>query len=226
MKVETVGSRGVGRHRTSGVMQMFVSLLCSLVKALGPSFEIVVHDFSQLPNSVVAIAGNVTGRAVGSPATDLLLRLIHEEKYEDLIGYRSELPDGRVLRSSTIFIKDLSGKATGCICINQDITNLLGARLVIDGMCRTVPLEQMADVSEYYATDPMQVLDYLVNQAVKEIGQVPALMKREQKLALVRYIEEGGGFRIKGAVRHLASTLGVSVYTLYGYINQVRERRC
>lgn len=212
------------RHAgSSELLQALCGLVDSLVEALGPAYEVVVHDLSRLPNSVVGIAGSVTGRTAGSPPTNILLRAIREKKYDDLIGYRSDLPNGRILKSSTLFIKDLSGETVGCICFNQDITDLLGAKLALEGICATEPLQRACDdTSEYYAADPTRMLENLVDEAIKKAGQVPALMHKGQKLALVRYLEEKGAFLVKGAVRYVASVLGVSSCTVYSYVNEVR----
>ena len=58
-------------------------LLASLVPAvhglaamLGPGNEVLLHDLSRLPDSIAAIAGDLTNRTVGGPMTDLLLGLI------------------------------------------------------------------------------------------------------------------------------------------------------
>lgn len=212
------------RHACSSeILQALCGLLGSFTEALGPSHEVVIHDLSRLPNSVVGIAGNITGRTAGSPPTNVLLRAIRDEKFDDLIGYRSDLPNGRVLKSSTLFIKDLGGQVIGCMCINQDITDLLGAKLALEGFCSTEPLQRAYDdMPEYYAADPTRILESLVDEAIKRVGQVPALMHREQRLELVRYLEERGAFLIKGAVRYVASVLGVSSCTVYSYVKEIR----
>ena len=45
-----------------------------LARALAPQTEVVLHDLTRLPGSIAAIGGNLTGRAIGGPATDLGLR--------------------------------------------------------------------------------------------------------------------------------------------------------
>ena len=66
--------------------------------------EVVLHDLTMLPNSIVAIEGSLTGRQVGGPATDLLLSKYAAGTLASQVGYQSRLPDGRLLRSTTIIV--------------------------------------------------------------------------------------------------------------------------
>jgi predicted transcriptional regulator YheO len=76
-----------------------------LSRAFGRDCEVVLHDLSNLDSSVYAIGGDLTGRSVGSPPTDLLLQHVLAGAKSNLIGYETVLPDGRRCRSSTIFIR-------------------------------------------------------------------------------------------------------------------------
>src|ERR1700755_98790 len=87
-------------------VEAYRPLVEPLAAAVGPGVEVVLHDLSKLPNSVVAIAGGLSGRAVRAPATALALRLLMQDDPPDsIVGYRTELPGGIVCRSSTIFLK-------------------------------------------------------------------------------------------------------------------------
>src|SRR5699024_9723619 len=79
-------------------------------------------DLSKLPNSIIAIYGNATGRSVGDPATDRLLRSFASNDFRTVVGYHTELKDGRKLRSSTIILNNLAGKPIAALCINSDIS--------------------------------------------------------------------------------------------------------
>ncbi|NUT94782.1 MAG: aminotransferase class V-fold PLP-dependent enzyme, partial [Saccharothrix sp.] len=71
------------------VFAALIPTVHSLADALGPGTEVVLHDLSALPNSIVAIAGDLTGRGVGGPMTDLLLGLVRRGTTQDLAGYET-----------------------------------------------------------------------------------------------------------------------------------------
>ncbi len=71
----------------------------AIVSLLGRNCEVCIHDLTSLQKSLVYIAGDVTGRKPGAPATDLLVRALQQEDHEirDLADYRTTSNDGRVL---------------------------------------------------------------------------------------------------------------------------------
>ena len=74
----------------------------ALSKLLNPICEVVIHDFSDIEHPIIFIEGNLSARSIGGAPTDLLLsRATHENTEEDLYSYRTSLPGGRLMKSST-----------------------------------------------------------------------------------------------------------------------------
>ena len=48
-------------------------------------------------------------------------------------------------------------------------------------------------------------------------------MTKEEKVSLVASLEYAGAFLIKGAVDFAAKAMGVSKYTVYNYLKEVRS---
>lgn len=97
----------------------------------GPNCEVVVHDLSQHPDhTIVAIEnGHVSGRKVGDGASNVVLeRMEHQDQEaQDHLSYLTRTPDGKVLKSSTIYIRNSRGKVTAILAINFDISALMMA---------------------------------------------------------------------------------------------------
>jgi selenocysteine lyase/cysteine desulfurase/predicted transcriptional regulator YheO len=192
---------------THEVLTALVPAIPGLAAMLGPGNEVLLHDLSRLPDSIVAIAGDLTGRSVGGPMTDLLLGLVRRGTTQDLTNYRTHGPDGRAIRSSTLFLRDADGVAVGCLCVNSvDASAAAGA----NGEPETFPPD----------VDSLQ--RFLVDRAVTKAGIPVDLMKKVHKAAVVRELDEAGYFLIKDAVDHLAGRLDVTRYTIYNYLNEVR----
>ena len=103
------------------LLAVFSKLVDPLGRSMPATSEVVLHDLSLLPNSIIAIHGNVTGRVVGDPATDLLLeRIANRDDSDSHLNYETVLPDGRRLRSSTMILRDVAGNACAALCINTD----------------------------------------------------------------------------------------------------------
>jgi predicted transcriptional regulator YheO len=195
----------------------------ALAKALGPGYEIVVHDLSRPLSSIIAIAGNVTNRKVGGPVTDLGLRVLKEGRTDEhLFNYRSQTADGRILRSSSLFIHD-SGRAIGCICINRDVTSWLHVKGLISEMCRTEETHPLEETAESYPIDIDELLQTTLDRAVQETGKLPPTMSRDDKIAIVHSLNAMGMFQIRGAASYVADRLAVSRHTIYNYLNEDLE---
>jgi len=198
-------------------------LVPSLAKVLGDDTEVVLHELSHPQNSVIAIAGNVTGRKVGAPLTDLVLRLMRRDKLKkDLINYHSRTSDGKELRSSTILIRDEKGEVIGCLCINFDITKWMVARHAIDSFCQTEPLD--GETRETFTHDVESMLRSNIEETIEQQRIPVTLMKKEDKLRVVRQLDEQGIFLVRRAVAKVAKALDVSRYTIYNYLDEIRSQ--
>ncbi|MDK2785289.1 MAG: hypothetical protein PWQ41_741 [Bacillota bacterium] len=207
---------------TAGERHPLLTALIPVVEALGKTFgrytEVVLHDISDPEHSIIAIAnGEVSGRTVGGPMTEVGLRMIRDsQSAQDILNYSNYTRDGRKLKSSTILLRDEGGRVIGCLCINMDLTELSAAERVLQEYCRV----ETAGPSETLATNVNDILKHLVEQAVSAVGKAPAHMSREEKIQVVKTLEKQGAFLIRGAAEYIAKTLGVSRYTVYNYLDQ------
>lgn len=191
---------------TPELLSALVPAVDGLAAMLGPGNEVLLHDLSRLPDSIVAIAGDLTGRTVGGPMTDLLLGLVRRGTTQDLTNYRTHGPDGRAIRSSTLFLRDAAGVAVGCLCVNSELPGAAHAETP----------------QETFPPDVDSLQRFLVTRAIGKAGIPVELMKKRHKAAVVRELDEAGFFLIKDAVDHLAGQLDVTRYTIYNYLNEIR----
>ncbi|MGE5483856.1 MAG: transcriptional regulator [Ignavibacteriales bacterium] len=208
----------------SKILGTLKEIVPALAAALGPCYEVVLHDFSDLEHSIVAIAGNITGRSPGGSITDVVLGELKKGNTRDLIGYPNTLNDGRLLKSSTIFIRDDDGSPLGCLCINLDCTALVGAEKAIRRLTETRCLAESGR-GESFVNDVAQLAATMINRAVESIPKPVALMTRQEKMQIVEMLEQQGLFMIKGGLEAVASALSLSRATIYTYQEELRGRR-
>jgi len=119
----------------------YLPLMDFLAELLGPRTEVVLHDTSDLDRSIVALTnGHVSGRTVGGPATDLVLKVLQNHEHDDqdyLANYLAESRTGGAFRSSTFFIRDAGGEVVGMLCVNIDDEPLTRARDLLDAITAT-----------------------------------------------------------------------------------------
>ena len=129
---------------TPAQIEFYKRLAHGLALQFGPNCEIVVHDLEadDLDHSIVAIEnGHISGRRLGDGPSHVVLEALNDDadKLHDRPPYLTKTEDGKLLKSSTIFIRDDTGWPCGILAINFDITlmtafsNTLGSLIGTDG---------------------------------------------------------------------------------------------
>ena len=207
-------------------LKVVLQMMHALAEMLGCRYELILHDLSQLECSVVAVHGNITNRKPGAPATNFLIQML--KKYGDeapnSVSYRNVLPDGRILRSTTTFIRDGEGHIVGSLCINQDLTDfMVASKLMKEFTAFNEPEpEDHAAHQEVFAYDISEVMEAMVQSEMDTVRVPAAYMQKEDKRAIVERLKSKGVFDIKGSVEYVAERLGVTNFTIYNYLKEVR----
>lgn len=198
-------------------------IMRGVASAVGSNCEVVLHDMTadDVGRTIVAIEnGQVTGRRVGGPSTNLGLETLRQQaEGTDEFGYRSRTHDGRELRSSSMYLRDPAGRVVAMLCINIDLTPMQAARQALEQLLGD---GQEHERQEVFAHDISDVLDSLIESAIAHTGKSVALMDREDKKDALRYLDDKGAFFIKRAVERIARRLKISRGAAYSYLEQIR----
>ncbi|MEA2523179.1 MAG: hypothetical protein QOF73_406, partial [Thermomicrobiales bacterium] len=135
-----MAGRGFRSDQLDAVYELLGRIAEVFVATVGRTAEVVVHDLRNLDASVVAIAGNLTGREVGAPIPDAEFLPENLAQVDaDQQGYATRTPTGRTLSSSTVWIRDVSGKIVGAVCINVDHNDIREALGLLVGVIDDLP---------------------------------------------------------------------------------------
>ena len=208
----------------------YIPMVKFLSEALGPQFEIVLHDLTDLDQSVVAIENNqISHRIVGSPATDLLLELVKTSQTlgnkDYITNYKGRARDGKTLKGSTFLIKDETQTPIGALCINMDISAFIQARDQLDTLIhRDEPksVRKTEKVSEELEHSIEDLTANAVNNILSQTPIPPERMSPEEKLHIIDQLNKKGIFLLKGAVSEVAKQLKTSEPTIYRYLNKLK----
>ena len=214
-------------------LEKYIPLVKTIAEMFGKKCEVVLHDFSNPQHSIIVIEnGQVTGRKIGDSLTDLALSVWKKNGYENkktdrIVNYKTKSKDGKILKSSTVFIRNNQKKIIGCICINYDITVHSMFYKVMDEFCTTVDLDKKKSEKgiETFTSAVHEVLKNIIQEAVEKIGKPASLMQKEDKLMVAKIAEEKGAFLIKGAITKLAKEINVSRFTIYNYLEEIKASK-
>ena len=206
-----------------------------LGEALGPDYEVVLHDLTSEDGTIVAIVNNhISGRTEGAPLSNMALRFIQERMYEKqdyLAGYQGASQAKGRLRSSTMFIKDEAGQVIGMLCINFDPSRGVQAANDILTMCGMPPVSCTPQLEEEEAPQSTEIfvsnIPDVVRGAIEEVtgraGMPSSRLTMEEKIRIVEALQQAGLFHLKGAVSEVAAQLGSSEATIYRYLSKLKN---
>jgi predicted transcriptional regulator YheO len=214
-------------------LEKYIPLVKTIAEMFGNNCEVVLHNFSEPQKSIIAIEnGHVTGRKVGGPITDLALSIWKKNDYENkktdrIVNYKTKSKDGKILKSSTVFIRNNQKKIIGCLCINYDITVPSMFHKIMNEFCTTVDLDKEKSEKgiETFDSDVNEVLKNIIQEAIKKVGKPVPLMQKEDKLMVVKIADEKGAFLIKGAITQIAKEIDVSRFTIYNYLEEIKASK-
>lgn len=191
----------------------------------GPLCEVVIHDLEDLTCSIVKIANNsVTGRSEGGGMTDFGVKLLRQNTTDCLfLNYPTTTDDGRQLKSSTILFRDEDGTPVASLCLNFDVSGIMGFNKVIQEIFLPVKSDTSGETVETFQKDIESTLHQTIGKVLSRAGKPVGTMKKEDRLEIVAQLEHEGFFLIKGAIKYLARKLNVSKYSIYSYIEEVRN---
>ena len=212
----------------------YIPLVEFLGKAIGPHCEVVLHDVSSPENSIIAIAnGHVSGRSVGGPLTDLVLKVMKDGLKGNrpfISNYNARLKNNATCRSGSYFIKDANDKIIGVLCVNLDISKLMETRKFIDELIGTqepvavssAPIAETIDVFENLPESIDDVLNAIIDKVLKDFPVPPERMSVEEKIDVVKRSNEHGLFLLKGGLSELAKRMQLSEATIYRYLKKIK----
>ena len=215
-------------NRDDLTLESLVMIAHGIARQFGNDCEVCIHDLqaNDLEHTICYIInGHVSGRKIGDGASKIVLETLEALKkgdnVSDHLGYRTHTSDGRILKSSTIFLKDESGKYRFILGINHDMTNFINAQSALSNVVENIETTG----EDIYGQIPLSVndlLDNLIEQSVKLVGKTPALMTKDEKVKAIKFVQDAGAFLITRSGDKISQFFGISKFTLYSYIDQAK----
>ncbi len=209
--------------------KIWIDFLTRLAKGLAAQFgkncEVVVHDMSAENTILVIENGHVTNRKVGDGPSHVVLDALKKGhgQLSDQIAYLTKTQDGRVLKSTTVYVRDEQDEVVGILSLNYDISELLVAERAIGSLLDHTATGEKEEEQKNAPRIPQNVNDLLFELIEESVqyagGKPPAMMTREEKKKALQFLSDAGAFLITKSGDHISNYFGISKYTLYSYID-------
>ncbi len=125
------------------------------------------------------------------------------------------------MKSSTMFIRDENEDIIGCMCININVSEFIVAQKSLEELVQT-DTEGDTKIGDFETNNVNDILVNIVTDTLESFGRPVAYMNKEEKVKIVKKLDDQGAFLIKGAIDYVAKILCVSRYTIYNYLDEIR----
>lgn len=224
------------------MLKHYTKLVEFLGLALGPNYEITLHDINNRTSTIVAIVnGEISGRTLDSPPSENALRAIAEngEGRDYRINYNGLSGNNKVLRSSTYYIKDPAGTLVGMLCINFDDS---GFQALSSQLFQLIHPNKYIENNMVVRSDVMELADdcperpqtrdsvtfaaeSVIQEILKEEHLPVGRLTQAEKTHIVSQLDQHGVFKLRGAVDQVSQALGSSPASIYRYLSKVRKQQ-
>ena len=207
-------------------LEFLKRLATAITTEFSVNSEVVVHDLNleDTEHTIVAIEnGHVSQRTAGDGASRVVLEALRRKSdptLDDELGYLTKTRDGRILKSSTVYVRDDAGVAEGVFSINYDITEFLMAERAIDSILNHKTEDKAPERIPLNVND---LLDDLIEQSVQLVGKPVAMMTKDDKIAAIQFLNNAGAFLVTKSGDKVSKYFGISKYTLYSYIDAKKD---
>lgn len=204
-------------------MQSYYRLADMVADLIGPHCEVVLHSFGDLEASVVKIVnGHHTGRGVGSPITDMglkMLRLFMQTGEVNSRSYFTRNKKGELLKSTTCVVAGEHGKPIGLFCVNINLS------VPFPELIKTLIPDNspLAMVMEHFSTNSHDVISQSAEKAIHEIDSNSNISKKSRNKAIIFHLYENGIFELKESAGVISEKLGISRHAIYKYLREFKS---
>ncbi len=205
------------------ILASYEAVVDGLAMLIGEHCEIVLHSLEDLKSSAIRIAnGEHTGRKIGSPISDLALRMLHDMAGEDSSvskAYFTRAKNGVLMKSVTIAIRNREQRVIGLLCINMNLD------VPFSQIMQTFipPQTQENPPSVNFASSVDDLVAQALEFTIEEVNADRGVANNAKNRQIVLNLYEKGIFDIKDAINQVADRLNISKHTVYLYIRQFKS---
>jgi len=208
----------------------FIPIADFLGEVLGANTEIILHDLTNYKNSIVHIINqHISNRKIGDPITDLVLEFMATESKGNkqfICNYNSKTIEGRLLYSSTYFIRDEKNEIVGALCLNSDYHEVKKSLSFLTSLLPNHVDDKVLslnNIKENLNSNPQELTLNKIDAIINQFDVIPKRMTTEEKTDIIGALNDCGIFNIRGSVQEVADKLHMSEPSVYRYIKKLKK---
>ena len=197
-------------------IKKYIPFIEGIVELFHPLVEAAIHDLES--GTIIALYHNISRRKVGDVSPIHELKVKTKDFPDFFKPYYKTNWDGRLLKCTSITIRDAKGIPIGLICLNMDTSLLQDTQNLLTTFLRVA--EDSANPVDQYGGQCEDKIQVVVNEYLKENRLSLNHLTRSQKKELVQHLYHKGIFNYKNAPGSISHLLKLSRACVYNYIKE------
>ncbi|HPE46746.1 MAG TPA: PAS domain-containing protein [Hyphomonas sp.] len=200
-------------------------IAAALGKTFAPYCEVIVSDLTDPDHVVTQIENSMSGREVGDPASLIGLARMADPEFPDIMtNFADAFRDGRPVKSTSIGLKDKSGRYVAALYLNIDISYIQSITTYLNQLIRTDDAPSSLYEAVSRTSTGADVYSKVATFAASR-NREPRALTTDEKRELLRMLEDEGELDRRGAAEKIASILGVTRTQVYYYLRKTKKSK-
>jgi predicted transcriptional regulator YheO len=222
--------------KNNPIFKPYILMSKMIVETFGEDCEVVLHDLSDPEHSVVHVENSkITNRKVGQSFDHIVKQVIFSKNLKDdhVSNYYFKTANNKIIRSSTLLIRDIDNKLIGALCINIDTSKVVNEIEYLKTFLPNVDDNVLSFIDNDLFDYDLEINNddlHVENMITSLIDNIlldcePKNLSREEKIEKISFMDSKGIFLMKGSIEQVADKLGINKVTVYSYLDVVRGKR-
>ena len=201
-----------------------------IAEIMGPDTEVILYSVSDRCVYHV-INPRDDEMVVGSEMRALERSFLENRLYERedfVVNYRALSKRKNKLKSATLFLRGDDRLPIAMLTVNANVDRLVELRDMLNEMVSGHHPYDDREGTSFYNSFDVSVEGIVSTTIQKELDKYkipPDRLSQQEKLEIVRNLDQQGIFLVKGAIAELAGVLRTTETTIYRYLNKLSSEK-
>lgn len=201
-----------------------------IAEMMGPDTEVILYSVTD--RSVYYVINPMDEEmVVGSGLRSLERRFLENRLYDHesfVVNYRALSKHRNKLKSATLFLRGDNRQLIAMLTVNANVDRLVELRDMLNEMVSGHRPYDNQHGTSFYNSFEVSVEGIVSTTIRKELDKYkvpPDRLSQQEKIEIVRCLDQQGVFLVKGAIVEVAKSLQTTETTIYRYLNKLSNKQ-
>ena len=198
-----------------------------IAEMMGPDTEVILYSVTD--RSVYYVINPMDEEmVVGSGLRSLERRFLENRLYDHesfVVNYRALSKHRNKLKSATLFLRGDNRQLIAMLTVNANVDRLVELRDMLNEMVSGHRPYDNQHGTSFYNVSVEGIVSTTIRKELDKYKVPPDRLSQQEKIEIVRCLDQQGIFLVKGAIVEVAKSLQTTETTIYRYLNKLSNKQ-